>query len=240
MGRKFAGHPLYGKRVKRTQTSNLIAYWPLDENDGTMAYDHSAEVNAGTYSGVTMAATNDPFGRKAPLFDGSASYLDIYSAGFNTDWSEAAGTVSAWAKVVVPSVWSDSTARRIVIFRTDANNYISILKATTTNEIDFFHVAGGTSDSVTDTSLGGTSDWFHVALTWSVADDAIFAYINGVQVGTATGLGTWAGALTSTTTVIGSSSTTAAAVWSGYIAHVAVWKVALTAGEVEYLSRLRS
>ena len=229
----------YYKKVLQEQSSDLIALWRLNELGGTVCGDMSKEGNNGAYGATSLGNALGPDRHICPLFDGSTSYLDIYSAAFNTDWSEAAGSVAGWAKVASAAVWADSTKRRILTLAADANNYVAIDKSATANRLDFFHVAGSTSDSVTDsTTIGASVDWFHVALTWSVADDAIFAYINGAQAGTATGLGTWSGALASTTAVIGSSSTTAADVWSGWLSNIAVWKVALSASEIARLANL--
>jgi len=241
MAKRGKGGPRgdYYKKILREQSSDLIALWRLNELSGTVCGDLSVEGNNGTYSGVSLGDGFGPDRHICPKFDGSASYLDVYAAAFNTDWSEAAGTVAGWAKVASASVWADSTLRRVITLRADGNNYVSIEKSATANRLDFYHVAGATSDSVTDsTTIGASVDWFHVALTWSVAADAIFAYINGAQAGTATGLGTWSGALASATTVIGSSSTTAANVWSGWLSNIAVWKVALSAAEIARLADL--
>jgi hypothetical protein len=66
------------------------------------------------------------------------------------------------------------------------------------------------------------------------------AYINGAQVGTTqTSLGTWSGALDSAQTCIGAANTTPASVHSGWLAHPAIWNVALTPAEVAWLSQVQ-
>ena len=229
----------YYKKVLQEQSSDLIALWRLNELGGTVCGDMSKEGNNGAYGATSLGNALGPDRHICPLFDGSTSYLDIYSAAFNTDFLETAGTIAGWAKVASAAVWADSTVRRVITLAADADNYIAIEKTATANELGF-HYSAGTPvlDSVTDsTTIGASVDWFHVAITWDTTADAIYAYVNGTQ-GTSATLGTWSGALASTTAVIGSSSTTAADVWSGWLSNIAVWKVALSASEIARLANL--
>ena len=228
----------YYKKVLGMYPSNLFCLYRMNERSGTALSDWSNGANHGTYGSVALVNDRGPDRHWCAHFDGTASYADIYSTGFNTDFSEAAGTIAGWAKVNTAAVWADATKRRIITIAADADNYACIDKSATTNRVDFFYVGGGTSDSVTSTILAATGDWFHVAVTVSVAGDLLTAYINGASVGTATTLGTWAGALSSTATVLGSSSTTAADVWSGWLSNIAVWNNVLSADEIKDLANL--
>jgi hypothetical protein len=65
-----------------------IAYWPLSESSGTVAYDLVGNFN-GTYSGGSTLAqpgpTNSIFGAgsRAALFDGASGHVDIPGGPFN-------------------------------------------------------------------------------------------------------------------------------------------------------------
>jgi hypothetical protein len=120
----------------------------------------------------------------------------------------------------------------MILFQVDANNRVGINKATASNELDWLYVAGGVSKTAGVTSFSPSGN-FCTGLTWDKAGDAVKFYIGGAQSGvTATGLGVFAGALSSTQTIIGSLSTAAAQVWSGTMAYGAVFARTLSAGEM--------
>lgn len=226
---------VYYRRVLSVRPANLIGYWPLWETSGTTIGDYSGNGRNGTYTGVDLGQPG--ISRyTAPLWDGTNDYGNIYSAGFAAAVGTAEGTMALWIKVSAVGVWSDAAQRRLFHMQADGSNRITIVRSTTNNRIDCSYIAGGTTKTIALTSLTST-DWIHIAMTWSVAGNAQTAYANGVSPGTNTGLGTWAGALSSTGCVLGSLNTTPAGVWSGSLAHAAVWNVALSAGEIAKLAR---
>jgi hypothetical protein len=82
-------------------------------------------------------------------------------------------------------------------------------------------------------------DWLAVGITWSKAADQVIAYLGGAQTGTTqTGLGTFVGPLTNTVVVLGATSVTPTLVWSGFLAHAAVWATPLSAGQMATLATL--
>lgn len=195
------------------------------------------EVNPfnGTNSNLTQGVTGIGDGNTAYSYNGSTSYTNIYSPEINSAFNPNTGTILAWAKVSGSGVWIDSTARRLISIYCDANNQIYIDKSTASNRIDISLIAGGTTKIITDTSLAGSTNYFMIAMTWDISDGLIM-YINGSQVGLKqTGLGTWAGNLSTTRQIIGASSTTPANIWSGSIAHVALWNATLTPTEISAL-----
>ena len=224
----------YINKVLGIASGNLIAYWPGNETSGTNA--DNAEGTAardGTYSGVTLDAITGPAGLPTGQWDGTNDVLDIYSTSLRDAFNDAEGTAMVWAKVSGAGVWTDSTNRYLLNLRTDSNNQVQFLKLTSNNDIFIRYEAGGVQETVTDSSLAGTLDWFHLAITWSVAADEMKAYINGSQVGsTQTVLGTWVGNLSSTETVIGAANTTPGSVWDGYLAHPAIWTTPLTGAQI--------
>ena len=75
----------------------LIGYWPLNEDSGDTAYDHSGNENHGTINDGgdnTVPGANGPLGQTAYSFDGSNDYISIgdrkETDGFNSL------TISAW------------------------------------------------------------------------------------------------------------------------------------------------
>ena len=222
----------YTQIVQQVAAANLIAYWPMAEASGSVALDASGNGRVGAYTGVTLGASGIGDGRTAASFDGSTSFANIYSVSLAGAFNDQEGTLAAWIRVSGVGVWTDGAQRRIVRLAADANNSVVIFKTTTNNQVSWTYQAGGTSSTRSKASLSSV-DWLHVAFTWSKSADEGKAYFNGVQEGlTLSSLGVWAGALASTTTLIGATSQTPGGVWSGTLAHTAIWTTPLSAAQI--------
>lgn len=206
-----------------------IAYWPLQEETGSVAYDWT-DSRHGSYTAVTLASAYAPGRTPCPLFDGSTSFANVYSAAFAAAFNGQAFSCVAWCRVGSAGVWTDGTLRNVFTFQADASNYIIMRKATTNNRMQVLYNAGGTLSSQSLT-LNPTA-FFHIGLTVSKANDRVIAYINGIGQTPLTGLGSFSGSPAATTTVIGAANTTPGAVWAGNIAHVAVYNQELTAEQM--------
>jgi hypothetical protein len=184
-----------------------------------------------------LANATGPDGQGSPWFDGSNDYNNIYSTALRDDVDGDEGTFSIWAKVNSASVWTDGTTRNSHYFYVDGDNHTYIRRQTNDNRVRFAHKANGTIKVVDVNGLSST-DWIHLAITWSNSDDAIKAYIDGVQQGsTQTGLDSWAGQLSSQNTNIGCASKTGPdAVWHGWLAHGALWKTPLSSTQIVSLA----
>lgn len=229
----------YFKTVLTIQPTNLIQYLRLNETSGTTAYDLSNEGNNGTYTaGMKINNAASPDGDVCPLFDASG-YTTPYSAGLNTDTGNKQElTIAIWMKVAAAGVWTDGTQRIIANLYTDNNNRMVFEKSATNNRISYYYAAGGTTNQVNLASSAPTG-WTHLCITASKAADQVMCYINGAQTGTTlTGLGTWAGNLLAIRTNIGSFDQVPANPFSGWLAHWAVWKAALTPAEVLQLATI--
>jgi hypothetical protein len=227
----------YTSKVKAVAPGNLIAYWPLAESSGTAIQDESGNAYNGTYTAVTLGQTGIGDGRTSALFDGSTSRGNVYSAGFAGAFNNQEGTFAIWFRVAAVGVWTDGINRRLVRLAVDANNQVYINKSASNNALDLIYQAGGTAKGVSPATFAGNIGWNHLALTWSKSGDAVKAYVNGAQSGaTATGLGVWAGALAATTTVLGAFVTTPSNVFSGMLAHPAVWSTPLSAAQIAQIA----
>jgi hypothetical protein len=231
----LGGHPA-------SSNTAPLGYWKLDEGQGTVANNSGTggtNLN-GTLSGFSSPATatsgwiaTGKIG-KALVFDGTNDYVDIYSTTLNNSFNPSEGSLEAWAKVSGPGTWTDGATRMIAQLQTDTNNRLYIRKDTSNNSILAVYVAGSTVKSVTDTSLNGSTRWFHVVLTWSKSQDQMKLYINGNQAGTTqTGLGTWVGSLSSTACMIGLQTQPNTSPWSGLIDEVKYYPFALTSDQVK-------
>lgn len=227
----------YARRVLSVAADALIAYWPLSEPSGAAAIDQTGRYH-GAYTGVDLNYPGVGDGGSAPFFDGINDFCNIYSAALATAFNGAEGAVSIWMKVSGAGVWTDATLRRLMGLRVDANNQVNLSRSATSNTLLCQYLAGATSKTVSIGSQSST-DWLHLAMTWSKSADQMKVYFQGVQTGaTQTGLGTWAGTFNSTRANIGADSTVPATVWSGNLAHAAIWTRALSAGEIAELYRV--
>lgn len=229
----------YLNRVLSIESDSLIGVWLQNELSGSVSFDRSGQGNDGAYTGVTLGQPGVPgMGLTSPLYDGANDFNNIYSAGLNSDFDGAEGTLLAWAKVSGVGVWDDSTFRHIVRIAVDGENKIGLMKSNVENQLRIDYEAGNVLETATNSALAGTLDFFVIAITWSKTADAIFYYINGASFATDTALGTWVGNLSNTTTAIGVSAITPAQIWSGPIGPVALWNKALTADQVATLSKV--
>lgn len=210
-----------------------IADWPMAETGGVVSLDATNNGRTGAYTGVTLAQPGIDDGRPAASFDGVTSYNNVYTASLAAAFSGAQGAIVIWGKVQSAGVWTDGINRRMILLQVDASNRIGLNKAVANNEIDYLYVAGGTSKSAGVTSFSPVG-FFCIGLTWDKTGDALKFYVNGVQSGaTATGLGVFAGALSSTQTIVGALNTGATAqVWNGFLAHAALFARAPSGAEM--------
>jgi len=221
MGGGGAAAP-YDESIISMFGANLVSYLKLDETSGATAADSSGHSTAGAYLNVDLANALMPtkIGGSAPLFGGTdGDAVNWYSAALVSNFDPLEGTLIAWVKAHDAGVWTDAAERGILVIRDDASNRVNIYKAPDANTLSFVAAAGGTVKTVADTSLGGSTAWFMVGLTWSKTADQVKAYINGSQVGdTQTGLGIFVGPIIDGRCNVGASVTTSAA-WNGWIGH---------------------
>ena len=213
-----------------------IGLWMLDDNGLAQVKDRSRQQNHGVYSG-TGVTLNQPGHRNtsSALFDGSAGYANVYSAGLAADFNTEELTLAIVVKMLNAGVWTDGAVRHAMAFGVgDGNNFAHILKQNTNNTIALQYKAGGSLKAVT---VAGQADldWCLLLMTVSKAANQLKAFkrspaegARGMQIGsTQTGLGTWSGALGATVCCIGSISTSPANMHSGWLLGGALWTKAI-------------
>lgn len=228
----------YAGRILATETANLIGYWPLWEASGTAAVNYSSLGVAanGAYTGVTLGQPGIGDGNTCPLFDGANDYMDGYSASFAGVFNGQVGSLALWGWVSDVGVWTDGTNRYLLYWGADGFNRIQVYHpGSADNRLDWGYRAGGTATNLNLSPIN-TTDWFHIALTWDLnagATGEAKAFYNGSQADTTkTNLGTWVGSLGNTITLCGAYNKTPQSVWSGYVAHLAMWNKALTPAQI--------
>jgi len=195
----------------------------------TSAFDGALGAGA---AAPTLGAAGIGDGRSAFSFDGG-DYVTIYTTKLASELNLAKGSALIWVKMASAAVWADATERMFINLRNAAADGMSLEKTSVANQLRFLHVGSGITDLVIDTSLGATTDWFLMAMTWDEAADQFKAYLNGAQVGaTQTALGAVANPLTSTLTTLGAYNTTPIIPHSGFLAHAAVFDEVLSASDL--------
>jgi hypothetical protein len=201
-----------------------LSYWPLNETNGSVAYDLAGGHN-GTYVGdVSLAQAGVPsIGFGSPsysvLFDGLTAYVDIPGTPFNIT-----GAITAMAWVNVPAALTHFSG---LMGHGDSSWRTSLTASGEPGSAD-----GSAPDATSPTSITGTG-WHSVTYTYTGVPSATnngCLYVDGVlkannTVTTIAGdsLDVWIG---------GSPDYAAARLLSGSVAHAAIFAKALTAAQV--------
>lgn len=221
--------PTYQSIVLGTQSAHLIAYFPLTETSGTTASELSGISGDGTYSGATLAADTFLNGDPAPTFDGINDYVEIYSVALGTAWDTNSYTVAVWFKT---TAWSDTNFRGIVSLRYSTNYLSQIRKSSVPNTLSFNYPGVGTEITYSYSS----SAWSFATTTRDVTANVQKSYVNASEIDSRAASSN-ANALTLAN--IGRHAS-AFGYWSGSIAHVAIWDVALDSTEISALYNVPS
>lgn len=226
------------QKILATRSASLVQYLPFSEALGSAnAIDLSPKGNDAVYNTTTLGIPGIGDGLTAARLNGVAGFIDVYSAGLNTDFSGAEGTIVIWGRMDA-SVWTDGATRFMGQVRVDGANFVYIRKQVANNTILFTRAGGGVTETVSLAGINPTT-YFMAAMTWSEVVDEVKAYYMDIvnpfgQVGaTATVLGAWAGNLFNTSTNVGASTEAGGSVWDGDLAHWAAWNTPLTSTELE-------
>jgi hypothetical protein len=212
-----------------------LAYWPLEETSGTVAYDLAGGYN-GTYTGGVILAqpgvTNASFGSPSysASFDGASGYVDIPEGPFNIT---GAISIVAWVNLNPANIpgFSDIIGHGDQSWRISINGSAGHPGA---------NDGGPPADANGATSIID-GNWHLVAYTYTGITNGGnngSLYVDGALVGhndvfvTPAGdnLDVWIGGAPDYGTTFGS-----ARLFLGNIAHAAVFSQALTAGQVQGL-----
>lgn len=228
------GGVVYLTRSLQVSTESIVMLLPFTDATGTTAQDAGTLDNdAGYLGGVALGASGIGDGSKSILLDGSTGRVNALpgGTGLATDLNWQEFTFSLYAALSNADVGSDGSADYLLQVLVNAQNQIIVRKAATPNNtISWIVVAGNVTKSISVT-ITPDAAFHHYALTFSLANDQMIAYIDGAQVGTMqTGLGTWVG--TPTVITIGSQNVAGATPWNGRLAYARLDDVALTDPEV--------
>ncbi len=208
-------------------TDGPLAYWPLNETNGSIAYDLVGGYNGSYIGGFALGQSGVPllgFGSPSysALFDGVSGYVDIPEGPFNIT-----GAITALAWVNVPSALPHFCG---LIGHADTSWRLSVNGSGDPGSAD-----GSAVDATSPTSIIGTG-WHMVAYTYtgasSVSNNGAL-YVDGVRKASNTvvtpagnGLDVWIG---------GSPDYGTQRLLSGSVAHAAVFTKALSASQISAL-----
>lgn len=217
--------------------AGLTAYWPLNEQSGTVATCLVNPLQNGTYArDVSVMGTGVGIGdgNTAPLFtDTSNDVIDIETATFLAAFDGALFTLSGWIKVFNLAFWTQAGWDRACELYVDANNDIQMVRQTGVASLWGIVESGGITKNVTTATT--TLDWFHFAITNDEGANEMKTYFNGTQQGaTQAGHGPWAGPLTSA--LIGAENFAGANSWHGYLSNFSVYDSALAQPQIADLA----
>ncbi|MGC3956970.1 MAG: GH92 family glycosyl hydrolase [Verrucomicrobiota bacterium] len=214
--------PLPGTFAAAVVTNNPLAYWPLTETNGAVAYDLVGGYNGSYVGGVTLGQPGVALAgfvppRYAALFDGTSGYVAIPNGPFNL--TNAISTI-AWVKVPTISHFSG------IMGHTDSSWRMSINGSGQPGGSD------GGSDVTSPTSILGSS-WHLVVYTYTgvpnVANNGAL-YVDGAL--KAQGTVPQPNGSNSDVWIGGSPDYGTSRLLAGSIAHAAVFTNALTAAQV--------
>ncbi len=159
----------------------LVAYFKLDDMEGTVAVDASGNGNDGTLIGDNLEWVSGydagGLGYAVPASGDVGDRLEFPTNGMST----AAGTVCVWAYLADPQ--PASSGRYIFGHTTQPqfNDRIQLYMQDGTTPSRFLDVGlGGSHTTRTDIMELPMEEWLHVAMTW---DNGVYAiYVDGEQV----------------------------------------------------------
>jgi hypothetical protein len=218
--------PVPGSYAAAVAAARPLAYWPLNETNGSIAYDLVGGQNGTYVGGVTLAQPGASFPNLgtpsyAALFDGTSGCVDIPGGPFNL--TNAITTV-AWVNLPATPHFSG------IIGHGDSSWRMSLDTAGKPGAAN-----GGSGDATSPTSIVGTG-WHMMAYTYTRApnttnngalfvDGALVAH-NTVPAPAGNGLEVYIG---------GAPDYGTARLLPGSIAQVAVFPTALSAVQVAAL-----
>jgi len=159
--------------------NGLVAYWPLDEAQGTIARDATGNLNDGTLlndpTWIATAPAGASLNPSALHLDGADDYVEVTPRTLPR--AEAAKTISVWFR----NSASSPRLRNLVAFFNDQGN-TGIHLGFETNLVAVWRY--GDFDPVIASATAPDGGWHHLAYTWDGSTHRL--YLDGSAIGTST------------------------------------------------------
>ena len=200
-----------------TQLKNLLIPRPIVSDSFSLI---PTVVDSGS-NGLDATPTRVGFNGSEAHCDGQESFIDMFSAGFDTFFDGALGTEIVRARVSNVDVWTDGTTNELIDIGADINNRVVMNITADGNQFAWVVISGGTSKAVVKNGVSSI-DFITFGQTRSELADRFRAYFDGTQEGIdQTSLGTYTGALATDRARIGSGGA-GINKWNGDISDVIV------------------
>lgn len=215
----------YFEEVKAILGSSILGYWPLWESGGSTAQDIK-NAKHGTYGGtVTKGQTGIGDGKTSVLFSSNG----LVNVGAGNPFNMAEGFVSMWVAMDYTK-YQDPNIYYLAYLSSDSTH--GIFMRNPENFISFYRRVGSNLPAV-NINVPQTSRWVHYCFCWSVAQQKVWAYVNGVLLKPATD-----GTLEAmTNTLVNPTISASANGWPGRIAHVVIGSALPTDDQIWRISR---
>jgi len=228
-----------GGYIGKLLATGPVCYWPMSESGGSVALDVAGGAN-GTYTGVTLGQTGIGDGLTCPYFDGVNDFLTLPHAAVTAALADVdLMSWAMWFRTVDTAVWHDGVGRVMVEGDLGGGTASGMNQRATVNpgaHSMYYRWDGPGQQPIQDgQTVGDTTVWVHVAMTWDQDGDSFKTYYNGVEVGPVAAITNGNTAMSAL--VVGSGYTSPPAnPWLGWLAHLALWDGALSAEAIAALA----
>ena len=145
----------------------LVAYWKLDETEGSIAHDIAGD-NDGTLNGEPAWQATDGMINGALQFDGADDYV---STPFILDPADGAFSVFAWIK--------GGAAGQVVVAQKDGANWLCTDSLEGNLMTELKGLGRGAAELLSQTIITD-GNWHHIGLVWDGSHRTL--YVDGVAV----------------------------------------------------------
>ena len=150
----------------------------------------------------------------AGSFNGTSSYINmpdnVVIGGSTTQ------TISMWFKLA-----NSTQAGKVLIELLENTTKASIIIGYNSGTLQFRRIKQNIAINEVTYSLTNTSDWHHAVLVYNASEGKLYAYLDGIAVGTVSSSGSGSGTVIIKSN-IGNSETSSATFFSGYIDEVII------------------
>jgi hypothetical protein len=223
-GNDFTPGPTYAQIIL---ADSPVAYWPLDETSGTIAYDQSGNGFNGTYAGgVSLGRPGLPNSTQAAFFDGISGNVTLNDVPLTSTTSV---TIEGWVNL---TGWSSTNTGHGSLLKCGGNNGYGVGVGADGNSWDsagnyliglYEILSWNPAYPSTQVSITG---WHHIVMTIEANSTSSF-YLDGILVGTNGNSGIYA-----PTTITTIASDGNGRYLLGEICNVALYNKRLTSAQI--------
>lgn len=188
-------------------------------------------VNTAAVSGALLGQTESFDAKPSVYFDGINDFVNYYSAALNSAFIKTEGTINIFWKPFDASVWSGATVRGLSTLRSAGTSYIEFSKQAA-NQFRAHAPMNGVTQSFVQNSQSYLT-WKMLTISWSVINNRIRYYNDGVQVGsTLSPIGVWSIALSSGNCTIGALNTSASNPINCWVKYFSILNYEMTPADI--------